>query len=1207
MIEPLARFGGCSVIAAILLLSSGPAVAGSAPHVPASPVAVFGHHIKSGRSPTVGAQGRPITAGRSLATASAFEVEKTIVLFNQSVIAGNFVSAPIQDPLPVAVDTEDGALWVAADPRGGLGESVNTSVGRVNASTGQVELTNDSGNFIGFSLLMYDSKSNLIFVGGGGLGVQEWNASTGTYVRTTPLIGPTAIALDPDTNQVYAVTASEVQILDVPTNKIVANVSVGNNPYELGFDPLNHSMAATNEGPSGFTGTSYVSFINDTNYTWFDTNIPNIGNGYHADPGNIAFNPINGTLLSPTSYGENLAIFNARNGSLVQLFNVAPAATSPYTVTYDPATEGYWVALNNGTFKLLNRNFSVTGYDYDPSVEGEVAYDHTTTSMLVPEINSWDGGGVFNFNATTGGLTTIWNLSGPAPTGTAFGGPNDTLFVDGYGQRGIWTLNSSTGLPGPILSSAFTGGPWRSVVADGSLFTTETNNGSVERWNGSAPFGFLGAARTDPAYSGAPYPEGIAFDAARDRLLVADNGSSRLTVIDPLNLTNQSTVGVGAGPSGVVNVPTLGDYFVIDNGGDEVSVVNASSLSVLNNISLSQLPEEGTYDPAAGAVLVTEYGGDRVAEISTTTLTVHLIAAGAAPIGIAYDPVDDAVVIANSGSANLTILNGTTLAHVTNLAVGLDPETVSVDSSTGAIAVANYQSDSVSLVNGCLRASCIDVERFSATPSILSVGGSTNLSVQVTGAVGNVSYDYSSLPPGCTSYDSPMLYCAPAQPGAFTVVVQATDATGTSAESNLSLTVRPSPTPLVQSFLIEPSPAIVGSLVTFNFSVSGGVLPYSFAYSGLPAGCPTIDSTVWSCRPANAGNFTIEGTVRDANGSSASAVALLNTTFGPAPAIVNLIATPESAVVNQSDLLSLNVTGGWAWINTSWPALPPGCDSANTTRLTCVPSSAGTFPVIANVTDGTGRSTEATIALVVLPVAPLVTALTVSPTPAYVDENLTVRFGLTGGELPDSVTLTGLPPGCPTSTTSPILCVPSLAGTFNVTVTVTDAVNRTSYRSTSVVVRPAVSVPAVSGFDAIPNPVGFGNATMLSVTTSGGVPPLTFAYGGLPAGCTSRNASSLLCTPAESGAFNVSVTVKDSLNRSTTATTILTVVGNASSGSHSTSPPASNSVAPPWWLLGAGLVAIAVAVATLVYLRRRRAQSPDPTPAGEETALDERQ
>jgi hypothetical protein len=51
----------------------------------------------------------------------------------------------------------------------------------------------------------------------------------------------------------------------------------------------------------------------------------------------------------------------------------------------------------------------------------------------------------------------------------------------------------------------------------------------------------------------------------------------------------------------------------------------------------------------------------------------------------------------------------------------------------------------------------------------------------------------------------------------------------------------------------------------------------------------------------------------------------------------------------------------------------------------------------------------------------------------------------------------------------------------------------------------------------------------LKVTVQGGVAPLTYAYVGLPPGCASVNASSLLCKPTASGGFQVTVSIRDAL------------------------------------------------------------------------------
>ncbi|MDG6913540.1 MAG: hypothetical protein JRN35_10750, partial [Nitrososphaerota archaeon] len=84
-------------------------------------------------------------------------------------------------------------------------------------------------------------------------------------------------------------------------------------------------------------------------------------------------------------------------------------------------------------------------------------------------------------------------------------------------------------------------------------------------------------------------------------------------------------------------------------------------------------------------------------------------------------------------------------------------------------------------------------------------------------------------------------------------------------------------------------------------------------------------------------------------------------------------------------------------------------------------------------------------------------------------------------------------------------------------------------------------VPTISSFVAIPPNFPVGDTTVLDVTSQGGQGTVTYAYTGLPKGCTSADVSTLICTPARSGTFAVQVYVNDSAGHSAYATTSFTV------------------------------------------------------------------
>ncbi|MCI4317247.1 MAG: PKD domain-containing protein, partial [Thermoplasmata archaeon] len=79
-------------------------------------------------------------------------------------------------------------------------------------------------------------------------------------------------------------------------------------------------------------------------------------------------------------------------------------------------------------------------------------------------------------------------------------------------------------------------------------------------------------------------------------------------------------------------------------------------------------------------------------------------------------------------------------------------------------------------------------------------------------------------------------------------------------------------------------------------------------------------------------------------------------------------------------------------------------------------------------------------------------------------------------------------------------------------------------------------------FVANPSTTYPNSSVVLSVFTSGGSGPLSYSYGGLPAGCVSADVAVLLCTPLTPGNASIIVTVTDAVNSSASATTLLVVV-----------------------------------------------------------------
>lgn len=68
--------------------------------------------------------------------------------------------------------------------------------------------------------------------------------------------------------------------------------------------------------------------------------------------------------------------------------------------------------------------------------------------------------------------------------------------------------------------------------------------------------------------------------------------------------------------------------------------------------------------------------------------------------------------------------------------------------------------------------------------------------------------------------------------------------------------------PLTVGLTANPETVTLGEATYLNASVSGGTLPYSYAWT-LPSGCLAVDSANISCKPNESGTFTIRLTVSD--------------------------------------------------------------------------------------------------------------------------------------------------------------------------------------------------------------------------------------------------------------------------------------------------------------------------------------------------------
>lgn len=141
---------------------------------------------------------------------------------------------------------------------------------------------------------------------------------------------------------------------------------------------------------------------------------------------------------------------------------------------------------------------------------------------------------------------------------------------------------------------------------------------------------------------------------------------------------------------------------------------------------------------------------------------------------------------------------------------------------------------------------------------------------------------------------------------------------------------------------------------------------------------------------------------------------------------------------------------------------------------------------------------------------------------------------------------------------------------------------------------------AILLFQAVPSTVSLGTSLNLIVNVTGGTPPFSYTYSGLPPGCPTANTASLTCLPGETGTFAVKITATDAVGATTFDSITISV----------TNPPPKTppSLTPAQgYALGgavAGVIVLAGVLPVLLWRRRsppappdRSASSSGPSPA----------
>jgi YVTN family beta-propeller protein len=215
----------------------------------------------------------------------------------------------------------------------------------------------------------------------------------------------------------------------------------------------------------------------------------------------------------------------------------------------------------------------------------------------------------------------------------------------------------------------------------------------------------INALPKDPLIEGraavGAFPAGVAVDAGRGTVLITNQSSDSVSVVNLKTLQTNTNIKVGRSPAEGIAVDTARAIAVVANpGSNSVSVIDLKTNQVTKEIPVGSFPIGVAINTRTGRALVANGQSDSVSVLNLDTLTVIAqIPVGVRPSGIAIQAEANQAVVADSSSNTVSIIDLTTNAVIGTVPVGQFPRGVAIDAAFNMAVVANANSNDVSVID----------------------------------------------------------------------------------------------------------------------------------------------------------------------------------------------------------------------------------------------------------------------------------------------------------------------------------------------------------------------------------------------------------------------------------------------------------------------------------------------------------------------------
>ncbi len=356
-----------------------------------------------------------------------------------------------------------------------------------------------------------------------------------------------------------------------------------------------------------------------------------------------------------------------------------------------------------------------------------------------------------------------------------------------------------------------------------------------------------------------------------------------------------------------------------------------------------------------------------------------------------------------------------------------------------------------------------------ADPTSGSVPFTVSFTASVSNGLAPYTYNWSFGDGGSGSGPSPThTYTVPLTDAVYAAVVTVTDSTSNTTSGVVYITAT---APLQVSASANQTSGTVPLTVAFSASATYGEPPYTYAWS-FGDGSVGSGSSV-SHTYSSAGTFVARVQVADSSSppeSGSSSVSISASAPAPAPLVVSAVAQPTSGTAPLAVSFTSLASGGTPPYTFAWAFGDGGQATVENPSHTY--QVAGTYNATVAVTDSSGATRSATIPVTVYaPAPPLSASAAASATSGTVPFSVSFTSSASGGAAPYTYAW-DFGDGERSTQQNPTHTF-QIAGTYNVTLTVTDANGGTVTRRLTVT-GAASTPPAVPVGPVAPSSGAYG-------------------------------------------------------------------------------------------------------------------------------------